>query len=418
MKKLFLAGFLGFAAASCSGSDASEGGGTGGASPTGGAASGKGGSISPTGGVAQTATGGVSTGGATPTGGSKASGGAPATGGAVSTGGSPAGGAPSGGSGGASAGSGGLPNGGAGAPGGTANAGAGGSGGSKAGGGGGGTGGRPINTGSCTASKATGANVTGSGPHKVTVETNSDKGINEGTIFRPTDLGGAEKYPIFVWGHGACTRNGMSNSAAMAELASHGYFVVADGKPNGGDPNIEMSNDVVGMAKSLLAYITWAIDENDKPCSAYYGALDSTKIAANGFSCGGLMAAGTSSDPRITTWGVTSSGLTSPNQNFYEAVHTPVLIIEGGTSDIAYENGVRDFDELSGLGIPVMFFSKNIGHGGDLSSARGGDFTKINLAWLNWQLKGDEGATGKGVLVGSGCTYCTDSAWEVKSDNL
>ena len=417
MRKLFLAGFLGFAAASCSGSDASEDGGTGGTGPTGGATNGKGGSISPTGGVTQTATGGVSTGGATPTGGSKATGGAPATGGALSTGGAPAGGSPSGGSGGASAGSGGLPNGGAGAPGGTANAGAGGSGGNKAGGGGG-TGGRPINTGSCTASKATGANVTGSGPHKVTVETNSDKGINEGTIFRPTDLGGAEKYPIFVWGHGACTRNGMSNSAAMAELASHGYFVVADGKPNGGDPNIEMSNDVVGMAKSLLAYITWAVDENDKPCSAYYGALDSSKIAANGFSCGGLMAAGTSSDPRITTWGVTSSGLTSPNQNFYKAVHTPVLIIEGGTSDIAYENGVRDFDELSALGIPVMFFSKNIGHGGDLSSSRGGDFTKINLAWLNWQLKGDEGATGKGVLVGSGCTYCTNSAWEVKSDNL
>ena len=417
MRKLFLAGFLGFAAASCSGSDASEDGGTGGTGPTGGATNGKGGSISPTGGVTQTATGGVSTGGATPTGGSKATGGAPATGGALSTGGAPAGGSPSGGSGGASAGSGGLPNGGAGAPGGTANAGAGGSGGNKAGGGGG-TGGRPINTGSCTASKATGANVTGSGPHKVTVETNSDKGINEGTIFRPTDLGGAEKYPIFVWGHGACTRNGMSNSAAMAELASHGYFVVADGKPNGGDPNIEMSNDVVGMAKSLLAYITWAVDENDKPCSAYYGALDSSKIAANGFSCGGLMAAGTSSDPRITTWGVTSSGLTSPNQNFYKAVHTPVLIIEGGTSDIAYENGVRDFDHLSALGIPVMFFSKNIGHGGDLSSSRGGDFTKINLAWLNWQLKGDEGATGKGVLVGSGCTYCTNSAWEVKSDNL
>jgi hypothetical protein len=417
MRKWFLAGFLGFAAASCSGSDASEGGGTGGTGPTGGATNGKGGSISPTGGVTQTATGGVSTGGAAPTGGSKATGGAPATGGAMSTGGSASGGSASGGSGGASAGSGGLPNGGAGAPGGTANAGAGGSGGSKAGGGGG-SGGRPINTGSCTASKATGANVTGSGPHQVTVETNSDKGINEGTIFRPTDLGGAEKYPIFVWGHGACTRNGMSNSAAMAELASHGYFVVADGKPNGGDPNIEMSNDVVGMAKSLLAYITWAVDENDKPCSAYYGALDSTKIAANGFSCGGLMAAGTSSDPRITTWGVTSSGLTSPNQNFYKAVHTPVLIIEGGTSDIAYENGVRDFDELSALGIPVMFFSKNIGHGGDLGSARGGDFTKINLAWLNWQLKGDEGATGKGVLVGSGCTYCSNSQWEVKSDNL
>ena len=47
-----------------------------------------------------------------------------------------------------------------------------------------------------------GSNATGSGPHKVTVETNADPGIKEGTIFRPTDLGGAEKYPIFVWGEG------------------------------------------------------------------------------------------------------------------------------------------------------------------------------------------------------------------------
>ena len=61
--------------------------------------------------------------------------------------------------------------------------------------------------------------------------------------FRPRDqrrhhfptrrLGGSEKYPIFVWGEGACSLNGLSNATAMAEIASHGYFVVADGTPNG-----------------------------------------------------------------------------------------------------------------------------------------------------------------------------------------
>lgn len=411
MRKLLFAGVLGSLAASCAGSDGADQGGTGGASPSGGSASATGGTTNATGGMAHSVTGGaVSTGGA-----------APATGGAQATGGSgPTGGAMAATGGGSTSGAAGASGGSAGSVGGSiagasGASGAGGSGGNQAGGGG--AGGR-INTGSCTESKSTGANVTGSGPHQVTVETNGDKGINEGTIFRPTDLGGEEKYPIFVWGNGACERKGMANSAAMAELASHGYFVVADGKPNGGDPNIEMSNDVVGMAKSLIAYIDWAIAENDKPCSAYYQSLATTKIAANGFSCGGLMAAGTSADPRITTWGTTSSGLTSPNQNFYEAVHTPVLVIEGGTSDIAYENGKRDFSELAKLDIPILFFSKNIGHGGDLGSSRGGDFTKINLAWLNWQLRGDETATGKGLLVGSGCTYCTSSEWEVMSENL
>jgi hypothetical protein len=53
-----------------------------------------------------------------------------------------------------------------------------------------------------------------------------------------------------------------------------------------------------------------------------------------------------------------------------------------------------------------------------LFSNRGGDFTKINLAWLNWWLKGDQGATGKGALVGAGCSYCSNNAWEVKSAHL
>jgi hypothetical protein len=293
--------------------------------------------------------------------------------------------------------------------GGATTAGAGGASGSGGGGG--------VFTGTCTASKAVNGKASGSGPHEVTIETNSDPGIEEGTIFRPTDLGGAQKYPIFVWAQGGCSQDGLSSRAAMAEIASHGYFVVADGTPDGSG-NREQSGNVVEMGKPLLAYIDWAIAENGKPCSAYYQSLETTKVGANGFSCGGLMAEGTAGDPRMTTWGFTSSGMFSANQAFYETIHTPVLLIEGGPSDIAYENGVRDYENISELDVPLMWFSKDIGHGGDLFSSRGGDFTKINLAWLNWWLKGDQGATGRGALVGAGCSYCSDSAWEVKSAHL
>jgi hypothetical protein len=265
-------------------------------------------------------------------------------------------------------------------------------------------------------------NVTGSGPHKVVVESNSASQIACGTIYRPADLGGTEKYPIFVWGEGACARKGTDTAAAMGEIASHGYFVVADGPPNGGNcPSIGMPStaaDLANMGKPLLDYITWAIAENEKPCSAYYHSIDTTKVASNGFSCGGLMSAGTVPDARITTWGVTSSGLTGPDQNFYKKVHTPVLVIVGGTSDIAYQNGERDYTNISAVGVPIMLFSKNIGHGGDLWATNGGDFAKINLAWINWWLKGDLTATGKGRLVGASCSYCSNSAWEVKSANL
>jgi hypothetical protein len=299
-------------------------------------------------------------------------------------------------------------------------------GGASAGGRGGASGGSPggragaggtAGAGTCTASKSVNTNATGSGPHRVTVETNSGAGINEGTIFRPTDLGGTDKYPIFVWGHGACSRNGLSSSNAMAEIASHGYFVIADGTPNA-TGNRSQTSDAVAMSAPLRAYIGWAIAENDKPCSAYYQSLDTTKVASNGFSCGGLMAEGTASDARITTFGITSSGLTSPNQALYMAIRTPMLIVLGGPSDIAYQNGERDYTSVSALGKPVMLFSKDIGHGGDLFGSRGGDFTKLNLAWLNWHLKGDQTATGKGFLVGAGCTFCSNSAWEVKSANI
>jgi hypothetical protein len=105
------------------------------------------------------------------------------------------------------------------------------------------------------------------------------------------------------------------------------------------------------------------------------------------------------------------------DQKLYDATHGPVFIVLGGKSDIAYENGKRDYENLSKLKWPIMLFSKDIGHGGDLFMG-GGNFNKLNLAWLNWWLKGDESATGKGFLVGDGCTLCKDSAWETASANI
>jgi hypothetical protein len=276
--------------------------------------------------------------------------------------------------------------------------------------------GGPAGSGTCTASTPyTGVAATGTGPHKVTIETNSDMGISTGTIFRPTDLGGSEKYPIYAWGEGGCMQDstgGSSQAGVLEEIASHGYFIIADGLPGG-------TGSGAGTGQVLLDYIGWAIAENGKPCSAYYQSLDTTKVATNGFSCGGLMAEQTAGDPRITTWALNSSGLFAADQTLYNSVHTPVLIVLGGSNDIAYQNGENDYTAIAMLGKPIMLFSKNgSNHGGDLFNPTG-DFSKIDLAWLNWWLKNDLTATGKGVLVGSTCTYCTDTTnWEVKSMNI
>jgi hypothetical protein len=207
----------------------------------------------------------------------------------------------------------------------------------------------------------------------------------------------------------------LANQAANAEIASHGYIVVADGTPQGGSGNRSLGGADAG--KPMIAYIDWLVAENSKPCSQYYHSIDTSKIATNGFSCGGLMAEGTAADPRVTTWMINSSGAFMADQALYSATHGPVLIVLGGESDIAYENGKRDYDNLSKLTWPLMLFSKDVGHGGDLAKGTG-DFNKLNLAWLNWWLKGDETVNGKGFLVGDGCSLCKDSAWEVASVNI
>jgi hypothetical protein len=442
-KKTFLAGIASITVLSFGCSDdgtegTGQGGGsggtgavaTGGSGGAAGAATGGSGLVS-TGGTTATGgqapTGGSTTGGSPSTGGSSGASGAAGTGGGetggTGTGGTGMGGASMGGAsmGGASMGGasmGGASMGGASMGGASmgGRAGAGGRGGSGGGGaagkgGSGGTGGG--SSGTCTASQSAGKSVSGTGPHQVVVETNSGAGIRCGTIFRPADLGGAEKYPIFVWGEGGCSQNGLSNQAAMAEIASWGYFIVADGTPGGTNA---CSGGQSGAA--FLEYITWAIAENGKSCSAYYQSLETTKIAADGFSCGGLMAENVSGDPRFSAIGITSSGLMGGSAALYDKIHTPFKIMNGGPDDIAYENGLRDYDQISMRGIPIVYFSKtSAGHGGDLNQGRG-DFNRVNLAWLNWQLKGDMGATGKGFLVGSTCTFCTNSGWVYKSANI
>ncbi|HEY5960625.1 MAG TPA: hypothetical protein VIV60_28925 [Polyangiaceae bacterium] len=448
-----IAGILGVSIAGCSDSEgipAGVGGATGGAANSGGAATG-GSSAAATGGSKPTAAGGTSsTSSASATGGT-GSGGAPSTGGTqAAVGGTGTGGkssiANNGGT--TSKASGGTTSTGGAAPvggekstteggaagrgtGGTSPLGVGGTTGGRntvatggqlatAGSGATATGGS-SNTGPCTASASKSvSSLKGTGPHKVVMESNSD--IACGTIYRPEDLGGTEKYPIFVWGEGACSRDGKSNQASMAEIASHGYFVVADGPPSGGNcPSLSMpstSADLANLSKTLLGYVTWAIAENGKACSAYAGSIDTTKVAADGFSCGGLMAESTAGDPRLTALGITSSGLTNENKDFYKTIHTPVKILLGGSGDVAYGNGERDYTNISALGIPIILLSKDgAGHGGDLGNGTG-SFNSVNLAWINWQLKGDTTATGKGALFGSTCKYCNGGGWEYKSANI
>jgi hypothetical protein len=259
-----------------------------------------------------------------------------------------------------------------------------------------------------------------SGTHEVVVET--DPGLPKFTIFRPKDLAPGKKYPIIVWGQGGCSTNGLSNPEFNGEFASQGYLSIADGTPNNGAAGgcgSAYSMDLKG-GKCMLDAIHWAIKENSNPCSQYYESLDTTKTAAFGWSCGGIMSegAGSMKDPVLTTFMLNSSGQTSANQATIDAFQKPVLFLLGGSGDMAYANGKRDYEAIKTGAVPAMLVSTGVGHGGTYTQDNGGSFAQVDLAWLNWWLKGDTGATGKGYLVGSTCSICSNSAWEVASKNL
>ena len=65
-----------------------------------------------------------------------------------------------------------------------------------------------------------------------------------------------------------------------------------------------------------------------------------------GMSCGGLMAYNVSADPRVATVGIWNSGLIQPDEKIFAGLHSSVIIVTGGESDIAYANGKRDFETL------------------------------------------------------------------------
>lgn len=241
---------------------------------------------------------------------------------------------------------------------------------------------------------------------KFAVVVENDPTISDHTIFRPETLGEIQ-HPILAWGNGGCMKNIAQFTELLIQFAAQGIVVVADGKPGG-------SGNSAQDGKQLLKAIDWAEAESKRPCSKYYGKLDVTKIAVSGQSCGGLMALNVSGDKRITTSMPLNSGLFARNPNLYRTFHAPTAIINGGPNDIAYANGKADFDAITN--IPIVFANLPVGHMGTYSQDNAGEIGKAAIGWLRWHLFDDQGATGKGMFVGSGCALCK-SPWTIQWKN-
>ena len=263
----------------------------------------------------------------------------------------------------------------------------------------------------------------GTGPYKVLML--EDPSLEAHTIFAPQDLapfGKKNPLPVLVWGNGACTNSPWEHYKFLNEIASHGFLVIATGyipmeeKPYRGP---------MSTSAQQIESIDWAIAQNADKNSPYYGRIDVEHIAAAGMSCGGLQTLDNATDPRLTTIMICNSGLfinpgtavpnmPMPPKERLQEIEVPVIYILGGPEDIAYENGMDDFHRL--VKVPAFAANYPVGHGGTYRQEHGGEFTVPAVAWLQWQLKGDQEAAK--LFRGADCGLAGREGWTVEKNDL
>jgi hypothetical protein len=254
-------------------------------------------------------------------------------------------------------------------------------------------------------------------------------------VYRPKDLGslGALKLGVVAWGNGGCSDDGASTRFHLLEIASHGYLVIASGRilsgpgappreprpaPQPGQP-VQIQPPRT-KASDLTDAIDWALAENQRAGSPYFGRIDPALVALSGWSCGGLQALQVAKDPRVKTMVLQNTGVLNDGpgaipgmdvrKDVLTTLHTPTIYILGGPKDIAYANGMDDFARITHVLVAVA--NLPVGHGGTYFEPNGGAAASVAVSWLDWQLRGD--AESGRRFVGESCGLCQDSQWSLQ----
>ena len=147
-------------------------------------------------------------------------------------------------------------------------------------------------------------------------------------------------------------------------------------------------------SRQLLEALDWLTDQNIKADGEYYHLIDLDKVAAMGQSCGGAQVLAVAHDPRIKTCLIFNSGIgemsmSGASKESLANLHQPMLYLNGGTADVAYENANGDWKRIKEL--PVVKISTLDGHHGTYYEKHAGAYAVAARLWLNWQLKGKVG---------------------------
>jgi dienelactone hydrolase len=276
------------------------------------------------------------------------------------------------------------------------------------------------------------------------------------TVYRPAQLPADTRLPIVAFANGGCHNTGNRFRHFLTEIASHGYLAIAIGPigppeaegpvvpdapsfrgvPAAGSPAArqpELANGTslkegetrpsFTYAAQLTQAIDWAVAENGRAGSAYYGKLDPSRIAVMGQSCGGLQALDAAHDPRVRTLAVLNSGIFPQAGRSWEmaaahadkadlkTLHGSVLYLSGDPKDVAFPQAEDDFAQINH--IPAFrAWRENTPHTGTYREKNGGAFGEVVVNWLDWQLKGDKAASR--LFMGADCGLCARADWHIQ----
>ncbi len=280
-----------------------------------------------------------------------------------------------------------------------------------------------------------------------------EPGLATHVVYRPASLAalGKDKLPVVAFANGGCVNVGNRFRYFLSEIASHGFLAIATGtmgpkeaessqsSSDNQNPPAPGSPAALGVkhaetgqrpaattAKQMIDAIDWAVAENSRKGGKYEGRIDTSKIAVMGQSCGGLQAIDAAHDPRVSTLGVWNSG-SFPTDGFawrlaasradkadVKTLRVPALYVSGEPSDVAYPNADNDFELLQ---VPAFrAWKEQTGHAGTYREPNGGAYGQVAVAWLQWQLKGDQQAAR--MFTGADCGLCTRPEWKVKSKGM